>query len=138
MYSLAINLILLFEKSEIGLNFVCLSFDKFVPISCFQCSVHPTFSSLVYFIFLWYLLVNRGHRRALVSKSTRGGEEEECLVSALYACASFTQILGKPYSVCAFSVSKQSSLMMRWLVAILSPLHTILCSGTIGHDLISH
>ena len=31
-----------------------------------------------------------------LSKSARGGEEEESLVSAVYTCASFTQILGKP------------------------------------------
>ena len=47
-----------------------------------------------------------------LSKSARGGEEEESLVSAVYACASFTQILCKPYSVRASSVSKMSSLVM--------------------------
>ena len=47
-----------------------------------------------------------------LSKSARGGEEAESLVSAVYACASFTQILGKPYSVRASSVSKTSSLVM--------------------------
>ena len=30
-----------------------------------------------------------------LSKTACGGEEEESLVSAVYACASFTQILGK-------------------------------------------
>ena len=33
-----------------------------------------------------------------LSKGARG-EEEESLVSAVYACASITQILAKPYSV---------------------------------------
>ena len=47
-----------------------------------------------------------------LSKSAREGEEAESLVSAVYACASFTQILGKPYSVRASSFSKTSSLVM--------------------------
>ena len=48
-----------------------------------------------------------------LSKSALGGgEEEESLVSAVYACASFTQVLGKPYSVRASFVSNTSSLVM--------------------------
>ena len=57
-------------------------------------------------------MCNCRHNVSLVprlSKSALGGEEES-LVSAVYACASFTQ--GKPYSVHASSVSKMSPLVM--------------------------
>ena len=90
---------------------VCTSLVQPDPISQGNCleTLHRTICPRLKWVVLAGVYASLVPR---LSKSARGGEEAESLVSAVYACASFTQILGKPYSVRASSVSKTSSLEM--------------------------
>ena len=114
---------LLSRFSVFLLLFLVISPLAFFPVLLLPILFFLSFSTTIMILYWLEHLLNQGVSYSVkpgryislvprLSKRARGGEEEESLVSVMYTCTSFTQILGKPYSVCASSVTKTPSLVM--------------------------